>query len=70
MRLRPRLKTHASDGGRTLSFIGFLHPDQEEIMDGCVDEHEATEEFHFIVGFEDGGALKVYADEVFVELRD
>ena len=37
---------------KTLSFIGYLHPEDEELMDGCLDESEANPTYHMIFAFE------------------
>jgi hypothetical protein len=60
LRLLPTKDDRESGGARTVSFIGFLHVDQEQVMDGCVDYSEAGEEPDFIVGFEDESALKLF----------
>lgn len=48
---------------RTLSFIGYLHPEDVELMDGCLDESEATFTYHMIFVFEDGLAIKIFSDK-------
>lgn len=44
---------------KTLSFIGYLHPEDAELMDGCLDENEADSTYHMIISFQDGFAIKV-----------
>lgn len=61
------VQTRASDkfaDRQTLSFLGYLHPQDTELMDGCLDESEATSEYHMIFAFEDGLAVKIFSDTV------
>lgn len=52
------------EGMETLLFIGYLHSDDEELMDGCLDESESTPAYHMICGFESGFAIKIFSDKV------
>src|SRR3954463_16024954 len=45
---------------QSTSFIGFLHPDDIETMDGFLPD-DGDEQAHFIVGFQDSSAIKVAA---------
>lgn len=51
----------------TLSFVGYLHPDDVDIMDGCLDEKEASNEFHIIFSFENGLSIKIYSENAKAE---
>ena len=46
----------------TLSFMGYLHPEDVALMDGCLDEQEANSDYHMIFIFEDGLVIKVFSD--------
>lgn len=46
----------------TLSFIGYLHPDDVDLMDGCLDEGEANSTYHMIIAFEGGLAIKIFSE--------
>jgi len=59
VRFKPASDSSESTGGQTLSFIGHLHPDQWEEMDGCLDAESAPDDYDFIVGLEDGAAIKI-----------
>lgn len=48
----------------TLSFVGYLHPEDIDTMDGCLDELESNDSYHIIFGFENGLAIKLYSEEV------
>jgi hypothetical protein len=52
------------DAAGTLSFIGFLHPDSKDVMDGYLDTSESNESYHFIMGFEGGLAVKCYCESI------
>lgn len=47
---------------KNLSFIGYLHPEDVELMDGCLDESEATSDHHMIFVFENNFAIKIFSD--------
>jgi hypothetical protein len=59
VRFKPASDSSESGGGQTVTFIGHLHPDQWEEMDGCLDAEALPDDFDFIVGFEDGAAIKI-----------
>ena len=62
-----RMKNESIDISRersTLLFIGYLHPEEINFMDGCLDEKEATSLYHLILSFEDGFTIKIFADSV------
>jgi len=48
---------------KTLSFIGYLHPEDEELMDGCLDESEANPTYHMIFSFENSLAIKIFSNK-------
>ena len=52
-----------NDDKKTLSFIGYLHPDDVDLMDGCLDESEANSNYHMIIAFEDGLAIKIFSEK-------
>ena len=59
MKFRPAADSSALTGSQTLSFIGHLHPEEWDEMDGCLDDEHPPSDHDFIVGFEDGAAVKV-----------
>lgn len=62
-----KLQTDNSDKNNdkeTLSFIGYLHPDDVGLMDGCLDENEANSTYHMIIVFEGGLAIKIFSESV------
>lgn len=59
VRFKPASDASESTGGQTLSFIGHLHPDQWEEMDGGLDADSSPSDYDFIVGFENGAAIKI-----------
>ena len=52
----------------TLEFLGFLHPDDCEVMSGCLLQEEADESYHLIVRFENGHTIKCFCDEADCEM--
>ena len=69
IRVSPPRRDGELGAGRTVSFVGFLHVDQEEIMDGCVDYGEAGEGPDFIIGFEDESTPKVFGRSGTIEVE-
>lgn len=60
-----KLQTEDNDknnGKETLSFIGYLHPNDVDLMDGCLDEDEANPTYHMIIAFEGGLAIKIFSE--------
>jgi len=53
---------------KTLEFLGFLHPDDLDVMSGCLLQEEANDDYHLILRFESGCAIKIYGSEVNCEL--
>lgn len=47
-----------------LAFIGYLHPNDIEVMDGCLDEKESDESYYMILGFENGFSVKIFSKRV------
>jgi len=46
----------------TISFIGFLHPDEIDVMDGYASNSDFIAGNHFIIGLESEAAFKVGAE--------
>jgi len=57
-------KEHDKSDRLTLSFVGYLHPEDIGLMDGCLDERESDWSYHMIFSFENGLAVKIYSDQV------
>ncbi|MEP4149962.1 MAG: hypothetical protein ABJL73_01580 [Lentilitoribacter sp.] len=49
---------------KNLSFIGYLHPEDEDLMDGCLDESEANSTYHMIFAFENSLIVKIFSSKV------
>lgn len=49
---------------RHLLYCGYLHPEDVEVMDGCLDEEESKPDYHMIFVFTGGLSIKLYADVV------
>lgn len=52
----------------TLAFLGFLHPDDLNVMDGCLTQDESDSTYHIIFRFENGLAIKCFSETVTCEL--
>lgn len=51
---------------RTLAYLGCLHTDDYDVMNGFLDLGQLAEPFHVILVMEDGTALKVAAEQLAV----
>ena len=60
-------KTRISEG-ETLSFVGFLHPEDFATMDGYLEHQDADRSWHMIFGFENGSSIKLFARSVRCDL--
>lgn len=49
---------------RSLSFIGYLHPEDLEIIDGSLLTKCEHNSYHIILGFESGMSVRIFAKEV------
>lgn len=45
---------------RRLSFLGYAHPEDTDLMDGFLPEDLAGDDYHFILGFEGGVTIKLH----------
>ena len=52
----------------TLSFAGYLHADDDIVMNGFLERHEVQGRYHVIFGFEDGTAIKIGASRASVTI--
>lgn len=68
--LKTKLLSGADDsaGAGILSFLGFLHPDDLEIMDGCLTQEESGPAYHMIFRFENGLSIKCFSEKVTCEI--
>lgn len=62
MRSRDRQKPFSEDN--CLSYIGYLHPDDFEVMDGFLPEKLANDSYHLVLGFESGMVIKLFCNDV------
>ena len=53
----------------TLAFVGFLHPDDLEVMNGCLTQDESDASYHLIFQFESGLAIKCFSEAVICQLE-
>jgi hypothetical protein len=51
----------------TLDFIGFLHSEDVDVMNGCLTQSEADSTYHLIIRFLNGMTFKCYANSVTCE---
>jgi len=63
------VSTVASADAETLTFLGFLHADDLEIMDGCLTQEESDSTYHMIFRFESGLSIKCFSEIVTCELE-
>jgi hypothetical protein len=56
------------DENSCLDFVGFLHPDDEAIMDGFLFEDQSSIMHHLIFRFNGGLAIRAYAESAEVRL--
>jgi len=59
----------ATADANTLTFLGFLHPDDQEVMDGCLTQEESDSTYHMIFRFENGLSVKCFSETVSCELE-
>lgn len=45
---------------RRLSFLGYTHPEDTDLMNGFLPEDLAGDDYHFILGFEGGVTIKLH----------
>jgi hypothetical protein len=53
---------------KRLSFIGYVHPEDKELMNGFLLEEMSSIEYHMIISFEGGMTLKIYAEDSILSL--
>ncbi len=58
-----------SADAETVAFLGFLHPDDLDVMDGCLTQRESDSTYHMIFRFENGLSIKCFAETVTCELE-
>ncbi len=49
-----------------LDCIGYLHPDDIELMDGFLTPDFADDSYHLVFGFQSGLFIKIYAETVYL----
>lgn len=47
-----------------LSYIGYLHPDDVELMEGFLPPEQSGNDYHLIFGFESGLVIKLYSENI------
>ena len=53
-----------------LEFVGFLHPDDIELMEGCLLQEESDSSYHIIFRFANGLAVKCFSEELICDVAD
>jgi len=54
---------------KSLLFIGYLNPEDIDVMDGCLDEDESTLDYHMIMAFDNGLVIKIFSESVFCKIN-
>lgn len=62
--VRPRDGEKPFSEDDCLSYLGFLHPDDLDLMDGFLPPDKSEDGFHLVFGFESELVIKLYADSV------
>lgn len=60
----PRASEQPFSEDNCLSYIGFLHPDDIDLMDGFLPPENAGDTYHLVFGFDSGQVVKLYAEVV------
>lgn len=68
LKIIPREDDKPKSEDTTLSFMGYLHPDDLDIMNGFLPTEQKSEDYHMIFGFESGLSIKVYAETVYIQV--
>jgi hypothetical protein len=68
LRIEMPAEPNSPDDSHTLAFIGFLHPDDLHVMNGCLTQAESNETYHMIFRFLSNASFKCYSDTVTCEL--
>ncbi|MBU3057894.1 hypothetical protein [Pseudomonas indica] len=66
VRARDQAKPFSED--ECLSYIGYLHPDDMDVMDGFLPVGQSSDDYHVILGFEGGLVIKLYSRIARVEV--
>ena len=53
----------------SLSYIGYLHPDDLSLMEGFLPPEQSEDNYHMILGFESGLVLKIYSESVLLVVK-
>ena len=56
------LPSEKNNNDVTLSYLGYLHPNDLDLMNGCLMENEANSSYHLVCGFENGLFIKVFSN--------
>jgi len=59
----------ASDDAGILAFVGYLHPEDLDVMDGCLTQEESDSAYHMIFRFENGLSIKCFSEAVTCQLE-
>ena len=51
-----------------LSYIGYLHPDDMDVMDGFLPVDQSSDGCHIVLGFEGGLVIKLYSGVARIEV--
>ncbi|QDO85226.1 hypothetical protein FM037_20765 [Shewanella psychropiezotolerans] len=63
-RVNPRDSEKPFSEDDCLSYIGYLHPDDLNLMEGFLPSEQSEDNYHMVLGFESGLVLKIYSELV------
>lgn len=62
--VRPRCNDKPFSEDDSLGYMGYLHPDDIDVMDGFLFPEQARGNYHLIFGFESDLVVKLYSESV------
>lgn len=68
--VRPRNNAKPYSEDESLSYLGYLHPDDLELMDGFLPPEQSCNDYHLVLGFESGLVIKLYSETIRLLVED
>lgn len=62
--IHPRNSSQPFSEDDCLSYIGYLHPDDIELMEGFLPPEQSENNYHLVLSFESGLVIKLYSETV------
>lgn len=59
--VHPRDSEKSFSEDDSLSYIGYLNPNDLEVMEGFLPPEQSKDDYHMVLGFESGLVLKIYS---------